>query len=338
MRIAPRPIAATALGALAVLLPFSKDETAPGVAECAVGGEDDTAAACGSCHVDQYGEWKRAKHAKAWTDPIFQKWLEGRSERSADNCTRCHVPVPVLDDIGKKPDLRSEHRDEGVTCVSCHQHKGKISGPFGAKTDAHESVKSEHFTAVGSVELCNSCHKAPPSPVLPIGKDFERTYANPERKTCIECHMPEVERAMAYDPETKKPTGPVRTGRSHRVLGPTDPEFCAGAFELSAVVKDGQVVLSVENQAGHRVPGLYIRVFDFEVTQLDAGGVELAKDQCAITGKRGERLEVLSMLEFPFEAKPGAAKVRVVVRQRLLDEKRSVDEDLGTVLTQTLDL
>jgi len=150
--------------------------------------------------------------------------------------------------------------------------------------------------------------------------------------------MPEVERPLAFDPDTKEPTGPVRKTRRHGMLGPGDALFCASAFELSAAVQEGKVVLAVENQAGHRVPGLLIRIFDFEVTQLDADGNELVTDKAAITGKRGERLEVLSTREFPFEAKPGVVQLRVVVQQRLVDEKRAVDEDLGTVLTQTLDL
>ena len=174
--------------------------------------------------------------------------------------------------------------------------------------------------------------------MLPIGKDYDKSWADPKRKTCIECHMPEVERPIAFDPDTKEATGPVRKGRRHTLLGPSDAEFCASAFELSAAVKDGKVVLSVENKAGHRVPDLMIRIFDFEVTQLDADGKELATDKAAITGKRGQRLEVLTTREFAYPAKPGAAKLKVVVRHRLFDMKRAVDEDLGTVLTKTLDL
>lgn len=337
MPAAHRSAAALTLAALALTLPFEGEPTSATTSHTTLG-EDDTAAACGSCHTDQHAEWKGAGHAKAWIDPIFQKWLEGRTPKSRDNCARCHVPEPVLADIGNKPKLRSTHADDGVTCVVCHNHEGKIHGPFGAKTDAHTSVKSPYLTTESSAELCNSCHKAPPSPVLPIGKDYEKSWAGHGRKTCIECHMPEVERAIAYDPKTKEPTGPIRAGRRHTMLGPSDAEFCASAFELSAAVKDGKVVLSVENKAGHRVPGLMIRAFAFEVTQLDAHGEELATGAAAITGKRGERLEVLTTREFPFAAKPGAAKLRVVVQQRLFDEKYGVDEDLGTVLTQMLDL
>ena len=341
MRIARRSVAAVSLGALVLMFPVATDEpTTPDAtpATAAVMGEDDTAAACGTCHVDQHSEWKGAAHAKAWIDPIYQKWIDGRTPKSRDNCSRCHVPESVLGAIGKKPKLRSAHADDGVTCIVCHKHEGKIHGPFGAKTDAHVSVQSKFLTAESSSELCNSCHKAPPSPVLPIGKDYDKSYADPQRKTCIECHMPEVERAMAYDPKTKEATGPVRKGRRHSMLGPSDAEFCATAFELSAAVKDGKVVLSVENKAGHRVPGLLIRIFDFEVTQLGADGAKLATDKAAITGKRGQRLDVLSTREFPFEAKPGATQLEVVIKHRLFDKKYAVDENLGTVLTQTLDL
>ena len=82
----------------------------------------------------------------------------------------------MLANIGKKPKLRSGHADDGVTCVVCHKHEGKIHGPFGAETDAHTSVKSEFLTLESSSALCNSCHKAPPSPVLPIGKDYDKSW------------------------------------------------------------------------------------------------------------------------------------------------------------------
>ena len=301
-------------------------------------GDDDTAASCGKCHQAIYDEWSGRAHHNAWTDPLFQKWLEGRSEKSQQSCARCHIPVSVLADPGSKPDVREDHLDEGVTCVSCHAHEGKIHGPYGAETDAHPSVKSDLHSPLGSVQMCNSCHRTAPSPVLPIGKDYEKEFASKDRPTCIECHMPEVKRAIANDPETGEPTGPVRMGRRHGALSAGDAEFCASAFEITAKQADGQLVISVENKAGHFVPGLYIRRFEFSVTQLNADGAELATGSFAITGKRKERLPVLSTREYPFELAGGATQVKIVVHHRLVDEKREVDKDLGVVLTKTLDL
>lgn len=341
MLSARRPAAAAlAVATLALASLTVADPTAPDlVSACQLtSGDEDTAASCGACHKAIHDEWKGRAHNNAWVDPLYRKWLEGRSEKSQKSCARCHVPVSLLAEPGKKPAMREDNLDEGITCVSCHKHDGKIHGPFGAETDAHPSVKNELHTPQGSVQLCNSCHKTAPSPVLPIGKDYEKSYASKDRKTCVECHMPEVKRAIANDPKTGEPSGPVREGRSHGALGAGDAEFCASAFEVSAKKADGQLIISVENKAGHFVPGLYIRRFEFHVTQLDADGQELGKGTFAIAGKRKERLPVLSTREYPFELQGGAAQVKIVVRHRLLDEKREIDKDLGTVMTQVLDL
>ncbi len=290
---------------------------------------DPTAASCGTCHTEIHREWSERGHSHAWTDEVYQADLKKKTRTK--QCLPCHIPQSVLDRMPKKPRTRDVHKDEGVTCVSCHEQDGVIHGPFGAETEAHPSAKHEAFTTKGSTALCASCHSTSIADVLGVAKDHAKVYPDQVSKTCVECHMPEVERVMAVDPESGEATGPARKGRSHRVLGPFDVEFCATAFGLSAAVQDGQVVLTIENKAGHRVPGLKLRTFAIHATVLGADDGELAQHEAALTGR--EPLDVDPPTRaFQWPGVDGAQSLRVRIVHLFLDE------EVATVVDTTLPL
>ena len=289
----------------------------------------DQAASCGRCHTDIYGEWKGRSHANAWVDKIYQAQLEKKTRKK--NCLPCHIPQSALDRLGKKPKTRNVHKDEGVTCVTCHQSGGVIHGPFGAATPAHPTKKHDAFTLTGSNKLCAGCHRTSIADVLGVARDHAKVFPAQVKQSCVECHMPEVERALAIDPQTKKPSGPVRKGRSHIVLGPGDADFCGTAFGLSAKRADGQTILVIENKAGHRVPGLKLRVFEVHVALQDAAGGVVAEHKIELTGKDPLGIDPLQR-EFPFPLPAGATAIQVRIDHLLMGEK------LATVLTQTLKL
>lgn len=58
------------------------------------------AAACGSCHQDQYRDWLATPHARAWS-------VLGPAEREDPRCVGCHT-------TSDRPGAR------GVQCESCH--------------------------------------------------------------------------------------------------------------------------------------------------------------------------------------------------------------------------
>jgi cytochrome c551/c552 len=280
--------------------------------------DPESAEACAACHQRIYNEWKQPgqMHANAWDDKLYQDKI--KKKKRPKGCYGCHIPDRVLARVGRKPKTRKKHLHEGVTCVACHESDGNMHGPFGSKTDAHGTVKDERFTPKGSNAVCNSCHKTKIDVVLPVGKDFEKSGLEAKGKSCIGCHMAEVEAPIANEKGSDKPSGPKRKGRSHKILGPNDAEFCATAFKLSVGKTEGRVVLTIENKAGHRVPGLSIRNFQFIIKQLDADGKTLAEDKAMVDSETS--LEVLQSRQVPLKAAKGTTQVEILIQHYFLDK------------------
>ncbi len=279
----------------------------------------DSAVTCGKCHTEIYGEWKDRAHAQAWTDPIYQDAL--KDKKRPELCYPCHIPTSVLDRLGSKPSTRDDLREEGVTCVSCHKKEQAMHGPFGAKTDAHPSEKDPAFTEQGSTALCASCHSTKIGPVLPVAKDFEEAKLADKGKSCVGCHMAEIERHMAVSMVTGTPTGEKRKGRKHDILGPNDPEFCAKAFKLGARTDGKDIVLTIENEAGHRVPGLTLRKFVVVVRCLDGNKKEIgAAERFEISSDN--ELKVLEKREYRFAARPKLDQLEVEIEHHFDGKSR----------------
>lgn len=285
------------------------------------------AASCGECHRAIYAQWQESLHAKAWTDEIYQAWMKTK-KKPEKSCYKCHIPLPVVAIAPKRPKTRQQNRNEGVTCVTCHEDAGNIHGPRGAKTEAHPSVKSELFTG-NSVDLCQSCHRITPKPVISLGKDFERAKLAEQGKSCKGCHMPEEPGHSAIDPKTGKPVGEKRQIRSHRFLGGSSHTMIAQAFEFHRERKGDQLVLRLENKAGHRLPGLVMRFYKVTFEAL-AGGKVLGKKEIVISTGKNQYLQLGQSVTATFDA-PHGAKARVTVNhwfQRLPGEE---PKDLGVV-------
>jgi nitrate/TMAO reductase-like tetraheme cytochrome c subunit len=271
----------------AVGLGFAATETSPvRMQDVPVQGgarNPDSAESCGLCHTEYYKEWKETLHAKAWTDPTYQKAL--LEKKNPQYCYKCHIPESVLDRVGRQPKQRDEKDmvHEGISCVHCHKHQDSIHGPFGEKTDAHPTTKNVLFTPDGAIALCKGCHDTNIGPVIKLAETFEESGLRKQGKSCVGCHMPEVERALAVQIATGKPAGPVRKGRSHLLLGPSDPKFLATAFTWSVAKKDGGYQFTIGNAAGHIVPALTLRSFQFKMALLGADGKELKSGAMTFT-------------------------------------------------------
>jgi hypothetical protein len=304
----------------------------PPAAQNPAGRDPDAAATCGQCHTEFYEEWKDRAHAIAWTDPVYQEELKEKTVPK--NCHGCHIPGDVHARLGRKPEVRTQRLDEGVTCVSCHKtesKKGVILGPFGSKTDAHPSEKSPVFDVKGSTQLCASCHSTKILPVLPVARDHEEyvKQLGAEAKQCVECHMPEVKRHLAISIATGEPVGEERMTRSHVVLGPRDPDFCALAFEPSAKADDKEIVVSIANKTGHRVPGLTLRTFVVTVTPLEQDGKGAHVEKVEFSDKN--ELKTLETREIRVP-RGSSTSVEVTIDHFFKGEK------VATVLTKKLDL
>lgn len=295
--------------------------------------DPNSAETCGKCHVDFFAEWKGRAHQNAWDDPIYQKSLETRKRPQV--CWGCHIPVDVHQRLGRKPKYRDHLQSEGVTCVACHTskaHPDAVLGPFGAATDAHASVKDPAFTTSGSDHLCASCHGTKILPVLPVARDHKKYLeaAGDDAKHCVECHMPEVERHLAVSMVTGKPVGEPRKTRSHAVLGPNDVEFCAKAFALGAKADGADLVVTVRNEAGHRIPGLTLRAFHLTVTQRDAEGGELATEEVILSHENP--VQALETREFRSALADGAKVIALRV------DHVFEGEVVATILTEDIEL
>ena len=109
-----------------------------------------------------------------------------------------------------------------------------------------------------------------------IAQDFVETEQTELGLSCIGCHMPPIQQRTANDPAGEREY-PLRRSRSHRIRTPRDPAFLRTAFRLGAERREGSTVLTVENQCGHRVPGLVGRKLTFRARLLDAAGEVVAE-------------------------------------------------------------
>lgn len=291
-------------------------------------GLDASTASCATCHSEIHREWRSGAHAGAWVNPIYRNWI--KTKKRPKSCHSCHIPTGALAKAPRKPKARTDDLDDGVHCATCHVLEGRVHGPFGAETDAHKSQKSELFGPT-SIDLCLSCHNRPPSPNLPLGRDFTGAKLQAKGKSCKGCHMPEVERHMAIDPDTGKPAGPKRKGRSHRLLGPSDPEFLAKAFSFSVQVPKGtdgtSHTLVLANEAGHRIPGIKIRSFLARFEALDGAGKTLWSKEERIHAKNP--ILVLEKRSLSVDAPEGTKRFRVRIRHLFKETKAGEWKDLG---------
>jgi hypothetical protein len=287
---------------------------------------------CARCHPDQTREWASSRHALAWVNERYREELADK--KRPEGCYGCHIPEPLhAQGWPTKPAARALTPPEGsdtfvadtdphfaISCVSCHAGAdGTILGPYGAPTDAHRSVRSEAFLPEGQSRLCIACHATNIGPVIGVAKDFVDSSQSTKGKSCVSCHMQSLERPMAR--EDGKPEYAPRAGRSHALQTPRDPTFLRRALRISAAQQSGAVLVTIENECGHRVPGLVEREISIDVELLDEAGAPLARgssridvrNALAADGKievvlagRGPRVRLKAMHRAPGFAAPVA--------------------------------
>jgi hypothetical protein len=147
---------------------------------------------CERCHQEVYREWRESLHARAWRSEAFQRASAGG--RAAE-CLGCHAPAPLQ--AQQRPVLRDAHREEGVTCVSCHLAPGSdgerltMRGPVSRSSPIEVHPVIEGDPTYRSSELCASCHRG-------SFAEWERAVVaeGTEKETCQGCHMPAVRRTV----------------------------------------------------------------------------------------------------------------------------------------------
>ncbi len=261
---------------------------------------------CGECHAAVVGEWSGTAHAIAWLDESYREALKEKSR--PQTCYGCHVPKPlVTGTLATRAEARSDVQHLGIACATCHLGPdGAQLGPNGRASPAHKSVASDLVSAKGSSAVCSVCHATNIGPVVGIAKDFETSRQAERGRSCIGCHMQIVERQPAKGAASGAAAFP---GRSHAIQTPRDPEFLARAFELSLALDATRGVLTIQNRAGHRVPGLIGREVSFQAELLDAAGTVVKRGELSFDAQSYLPVDKSAEIELPGA---GGAKVHLV--------------------------
>jgi len=233
---------------------------------------------CGSCHPQQFAQWRHSLHANAWSPGFSGQLIEGALATPSEirDCQRCHAPLgeqqPFASD-GRENGAYSETlRSRGIVCASCHRRQHRTFGPPrrsdsaippGALPHGGFEVQDE-FT---QSRFCAGCHQFFDTDGV-NGKPIENTWAEwraspmaAAGRTCQSCHMPD---------------------RAHTWRGIHDREMVREAVGVALVPQDSAdghfraTLVLLNRDVGHAFP-TYVtpRVF-LDAWQVTAEGAELA--------------------------------------------------------------
>ncbi|WP_457599844.1 multiheme c-type cytochrome [Hydrogenivirga sp.] len=131
---------------------------------------------CSDCHAEIFKEWRKSRHFHAWTSEHFK--LESENYTKA-KCLSCHAPHQV--DPEKKPTLRAEFKEDGVSCVACHfkEDTRTMHGPLKVWSPPHPSERDLSYTRSN---FCAGCHR----------ETYKEWKLAKVEKSCQSCHMPSL--------------------------------------------------------------------------------------------------------------------------------------------------
>jgi nitrate/TMAO reductase-like tetraheme cytochrome c subunit len=271
---------------------------------------------CARCHGEVFREWQGSAHARAWTSESFARVT---ADHRADACLGCHAPAPL--GAAGEIALRSDHRAEGVTCVSCHldvrpgHERLAMRGPHPPTTpiEVHAIVVDPLFL---SPELCGTCHTA-------VLEEWEASAARSgapraEMETCQHCHMPEVRRTIeSYNPELRYSAlivalGDPVDGRRHLFAVPED----AGEdVRLRAERLGTGVRVTVENHLPHAIATGGFGTREARLL-LRSGAVERVT---RLRRALGEQIAAGATRTFEFVSVPRESPVEIALERRAHD-------------------
>ncbi|MFQ5888580.1 MAG: multiheme c-type cytochrome [Gemmatimonadota bacterium] len=237
--------------------------------------------ACGTCHVQQYEDWRTTIHAAAFS-PGFAGQLVSQEETNfafVASCLVCHAPLSEQSErlllpgggFGLNPGYDPALRDQGLVCAACHVRGWKRYGPprRGGGLDPsppgspHGGVNRTTFFE--DARFCMGCHQFEVGAPAPNGKPLENTYVEWRESRyglqgviCQSCHMPDRRHVWRgiHDPQM------VRSGLTIDWVGP---------YEAGAAGRE--LALRVTNSGtGHRFPTYVTPEVVVRVELLDGAG------------------------------------------------------------------
>ena len=249
--------------------------------------------ACGSCHAQQYEDWKKSLHSRAMGPGPWGQIVDfiQSDPGQAILCMSCHAPlseqIPLLAEVAagnEKTYAKNPHFDphlqlEGITCAACHVRQQQRFGPpraEGASSTTYPPGMPGHGGAQRTpyferAEFCKDCHQFDPDNSLLLnGKPLQDTYREWRNSiwgkgeaSCQECHMPQ---------------------RRHLWRGIHDPEWVKGGVRIEVQVKKAplrpgdslELAVEVVNAAvGHKFPTYITPKVFVRATLLDNSGRSL---------------------------------------------------------------
>ncbi len=236
---------------------------------------------CGSCHSQEYEQWKQSRHFVAGINDNFRKQCLASAFGRKQWCVNCHVPInPGLNVL---PSQEPERLDEafasrqqwltnGVDCLACHVRDGHV-----LVTHITPKAKTAHpvrlAPELGTAEFCAGCHQFG-FIKLSDGSIGEQQQASFEEflhyrvtgggeTRCHDCHMPDGDHVMPG-------------GYSLPMLrNALDLELSVQWHEDLKLV---QVSVGINvSGVGHQVPGgeHFYRVLTLHTTLADAQGTPI---------------------------------------------------------------
>ncbi len=171
---------------------------------------------CGSCHPDQFEQWKTSLHANAMSPGFYGQTIDmwPDNPEGGQSCNECHAPLAEqqkkrlsgkgpLAGWEKNPAYINELEMAGLACAACHVRNWRVHGPPKKDTrpgvsDATTSGKHggvERTPLFERSEFCMKCHQFQSGG--PNGKAIQNTYNEwkaslwaAEGVQCQNCHMP----------------------------------------------------------------------------------------------------------------------------------------------------
>jgi len=288
---------------------------------------DPTAADCERCHQEVYREWRASGHARAFVNEAFRR---ASSDARAPACNGCHAPAPV--DETDPVALREAHRDEGVTCLSCHLSTRPGAPPLTMRGPATRTSPIEIHPIIAedpfyrSSELCGRCHELE----LSQWREAAPPTEGP-KPTCQECHMATVRRKVeSVHDEHAYSAIFVALGREQdlRRHGFAVPEDVREWIDVSVRPRGDGAVVRVENHMPHALPtGAYGRRRVRAVVAWPGGRVERL-----VAGGRADPIPAGASREWPVALPSGVEPGDVRVRLERWDRQADTWSALGDVL------
>ena len=187
--------------------------------------------ACQACHPEVWEEWNASWHRLAYVDPLYTKLSANHTDTSCDDC---HIPrnIPEVG-FGPRTLPRVSDKESGINCLSCH-HDGRNIVAARARPDAGcQPIRVPDLSTEMACIGCHNQHK--------LHEEWRRTPYYRQGVTCIDCHMPEVERRRGEARITGRHHGFIasrnrdfrRSAVAVRVKGPGDPGGQPGVVQVA---------------------------------------------------------------------------------------------------------